>query len=222
MGSIAAEWVKKYHGNSSNLRKTEKQAEGFYNTLYGVKDFIWGNDDAWDIDFEEQGTGSPSTGQDSGWIDSVDIAFFSGHGNSSGACFGRLNQDSGKAVYSEMRLGNKRLKWIAFDACQVLKYEAINNWHPVFKGLRYILGFHTNSKDESKRGRYLAEYLNDGYLVRNAWRKACKETEKSSHKYAYLLAIGQGSDTWNDKWNPMTSKPAPFPVEEFCYINEDC
>ena len=100
MGSIAAEWVKKYHGSASNLRKTEKQAEGFYNTLYGVKDFIWGNDDAWDIDFEEQGTGSPSTGQDSGWIDSVDIAFFSGHGTSSGACFGRLNKDSGKAVYS--------------------------------------------------------------------------------------------------------------------------
>src|ERR687893_1983124 len=106
MGSIAAEWVKKYNGSASNLRKTQKQAEGFYHTLYGIKDFIWGNDNAWDIDFEEPKSGSPSTGQDSKWIDSVDIAFFSGHGTSSGVNFGRLDKDNAKAHYSEIRLGN--------------------------------------------------------------------------------------------------------------------
>jgi hypothetical protein len=41
------------------------------------------------------------------------------------------------------------------------------------------LFFHTVARDEAARGKYLAENLNAGDRVRDAWRKACPETEDS-------------------------------------------
>ena len=150
-----------------------------------MRRFNWGDDLAWDQDFEETGVGSPATGTDTSWIDTVNIAFFSGHGSAGGFMFGIASKDDGTAKPSELKLGNGKLDWIALDACQVLEYDNGNVFNrigwPVFKGLHYILGFDTVARDESKRGRYLAENLNSGDRVRDAWRKACQETEDAAH-----------------------------------------
>ena len=204
MADIGIEWVKQYHGRANNLSNTQAQAEGLYNTLSGVRRFNWGDDLAWDQDFEETGVGSPATGTDTSWIDTVNIAFFSGHGGPGGFMFGIASKDDGTAKPSELRLGNGKLDWIALDACQVLQYDNGDvfsriGW-PVFKGLHYILGFDTVARDESKRGRYLAENLNSGDRVRDAWRKACQETEDSGARYAYLRADQSGTNTFDDHW----------------------
>jgi len=164
MAKIGIEWVKKYHGRAPNLSNTQKQAEGFYNKLSGTRSFNWGDDLAWDQDFEEKGVGSPVTGTDTTWIDSVHIAF---------------------------------------DACEILRRSGVfDRWRDTLKGLHIILGFHTTCGDESKRGRYFAEYLNDGYTVIEAWKKACKETESSGTKWAYLRSGGgSGVNTYNDHWH---------------------
>lgn len=203
MGTIGIEWVQKYHGRASDLSNTQAQAEGFYNTLQGTRSFNWGDDLAWDQDFEEQGAGSPATGSDTSWIDNVDIAFFSGHGSSQGPFFGRSNLDSGTATPGEARWGNRQLEWIAFDACEILQWDGVfNRWGwPVFCGLHYILGFHTTCGDESKRGRYFADGLNNGMTVRLAWIHACQETEGSDTEWAYLRADANGTDTFNDHWH---------------------
>jgi hypothetical protein len=203
MARIGIEWVKKYHGRASNLSNTQKQAEGFYNKLSGTRSFNWGDDLAWDQDFEEQGVGSPATGTDTTWIDSVHIAFFSGHGVPTGHLFGVAGHDDGRAHHTEIKWGNKVLNWIAFDACQLLRENGVfDRWRDAFDGLHIILGFHTTCSDERKRGRYFAEYLNDGYTVLNAWKKACKETEGSGTKWAYLRAGGgSGVNTYNDHWH---------------------
>jgi len=60
MADIGIEWVKQYHGRANNLSNTQAQAEGLYNTLSGVRRFNWGDDLAWDQDFEETGVGSPA------------------------------------------------------------------------------------------------------------------------------------------------------------------
>ena len=125
MAKIGVEWVKKYHGRASNLSNTKKQAEGFYNELSGTRSFNWGNDLAWDQDFEEHGEGSPSTGTDTTWVDSVDIVFFSGHGSSGGPLFGVSNHDDGRATPTEIKWGNKALEWIAFDACELLRRSGV-------------------------------------------------------------------------------------------------
>src|SRR5688500_2549538 len=120
MATIGIEWVEAYHGRASNLSSTEEQAEGFYNTLSATRTFNWGDDLAWDEDFEEQGAGAPAAGTDTVWVDDVDMVFFSGHGSVAGAMFGIADRDDGTARPAEMRLGNRDLDWIVFDACEVL------------------------------------------------------------------------------------------------------
>jgi Family of unknown function (DUF6345) len=202
MARIGIEWVQKYHGRANNLSKTKEQAEAFYNTLTGVRAFNWGDDLAWDQDFEESGKGAPAAGTDTTWIDNVDIAYFSGHGSSTGFLFGVAGSDDGQAAATDIKWGNKDLEWIVLDACQVLESgTAFSRWGwPVFAGLHYILGFHTTCSDEGKRGRYFAQYLNAGWTVRQAWIKASQDTEDSSVQWAYLRADDGASDTFNDHW----------------------
>lgn len=202
MASIGIEWVKQYHGRSANLTNTKPQAEKFYNTLSGTRSFNWGDDLAWDQDFEQQGVGSPAAGTDTTWVDNVDIVFFSGHGSPSGALFGIADLDDGTVRPTEVRWGNKDLEWIAFDACNMLERDGVfSRWGPAFKGVHIILGFHTTTGDEAERGGYFAGYMNEGYTVREAWIKACKETEDASTDWAYLRADGPGTDTYHDHWH---------------------
>jgi hypothetical protein len=201
MGTIGIEWVKKYHGLAANLTNTKPQAEGFYNTLSATRQFAWGDDLAWDQDFEQQNVGSPAAGTDTTWADNVDMVFFSGHGSPSGFLFG-VQIDDAKAKPTEINWGNKDLEWIALDACNILERDGVfDRWGwPVFKGLHYILSFHTTTSDEPDRGHILAQYLNAGNTVRQAWIKACQDTEDSDTQWAYLRADAQGTDTFNDHW----------------------
>jgi hypothetical protein len=201
MGTIGIEWVRKYNGLASNLTNTKAQAEGFYNTLSATRQFAWGDDLAWDQDFEQKNVGAPSAGTDQFWADNVDMMFFSGHGCPTGFCFG-VKTDDAIAKSTEIRWGNLDLDWIALDACQVLEQNGVfDRWGwPVFKGLHYILGFHTVTSDEPNRGRILAQYLNAGNTMRQAWIKACQETEGSGTQWAYLRADAAGTDTYNDHW----------------------
>jgi hypothetical protein len=203
MASIGIEWVKKYNGRATNATNTQTAAEGFYNTLHGVRSFNWGDDLAWDQDFEEQGRGVPATGRDTVQVDSVDIVFFAGHGSSQGPLFGIATRDSGQASPTEMRLGDQNLEWLVFHGCNVLSEAGVfNRWGwPVFAGLHYILGFHTTCHDETNRGRYFADDLNNGWRVRDAWIRACQETEDSDREWAYLRADAQDTDTFNDHWH---------------------
>lgn len=204
MGTIGIEWVNKYHGHAPDLKNNDNNARGFYNTLHGTRQFDYGNDLAWDQDFEESGVGAPTAGTDHIYADNVDIVFFSGHGSSSGPSFGRTDRDDGTARHTDMRLGDRQNEWLICDACEVLRHDGgavFGRWGwPVFKGLHYILGFHTTCSDSGSRGRKFAEKLNAGYTVREAWIRACKETEGSGTWWAYLRADQSGTNTYNDHW----------------------
>jgi hypothetical protein len=201
MGSVGVEWVQKYNGLQGNLSNTKAQAEGFLNTLAATRGFNWGDDLAWDQDFEEAGRGLPTTGTDSTWVDSVDFVYFSGHGSADEFYFGTSNDD-GATKSSETRWGNQNLEWIALDACNVLARDSVfDRWGwPVFGGLHMILGFHTTAGDEANRGRLFAQYLNAGWTVREAWIRCCQDTEGPERQWAYLRAHAPGCDTYNDHW----------------------
>lgn len=202
MASKGIEWVNEYHGRAPDLSNNDKNARGFYDKLSGTKEFEYADDQAWDTDFEESGAGSPSAGSDATYVDDVDIVFFSGHGSSSGAFFGRDDHDDGEAKPGELRLGNKNLEWLAVDACEVLKESNVfSRLRDAFRGLHYILGFHTTCRDVKDRGEKFAKYLNEEYRVRNAWIKACAETEDSDTECAYLRAEDSSSDTFRDHWH---------------------
>ncbi len=201
MGTIGIEWVQEYNGLQGDLINTKAQAEGFYNTLSGVRKFAWGDDLAWDQDFEEAGQGSPAAGTDRTWADNVDAVFFSGHGSPGAFYFGRSIDDA-LAKNTEAYWGDWDLEFIALDACNVLERDGVfDRWGwPVFHGLHLMLGFHTTTGDEPHRGRVFAQYLNAGYTVREAWIRAAQDTEGSDTEWAYLRADGSGISTYADHW----------------------
>lgn len=227
MGTIGIEWVNKYHGRASDLKNNDDNARGFYNTLDGIRQFEYGDDLAWDQDFEQSGAGVPTSGTDQIYADNVDIAFFSGHGSQSGPFFGVATHDDGTARSTEVRLGDRYCNWVVFDACLVLAYDdgaVFDRWGwPAFKGLHYILGFHTTTGDSGDRGRKFAEYLNAGWRVRDAWIRACQDTEGSDVYWAYLRADQSGTDTYNDHWwGKGYVSPDPTAPTSLAYANGPC
>ena len=78
--------------------------------------------------------------------------------------------------------------------------DVYSRWGGAFAGLHYILGFNSLSTGEKNQGKVFAEYLNDGYKIRTAWKKACQEIEGSDRRWAYLRAVEAGTDTENDHW----------------------
>jgi len=225
MGTIGVEWANKFHGRAQDLKNNDDNAQGFANTLQGIKRFDWGDDVAWDQDFEQSGTGSPSSGTDQLWADSVDIAFYSGHGNIDGGFFGIANLDDGIARPSNIRLGDQNCEWVVFDACEVLKDDGnvFGRCRQMFTGLHYVLGFHTTCGDSGDRGRIFAERLNAGDRVRDAWIHACTETEGSDTWLAYMRADAAGTDTFNDHWwgKGFTSTDPSNPTIRF-YLKTSC
>jgi hypothetical protein len=224
MAKIGIEWVRNYHGRAGDLSNTKPQAEGLLNGLSGTKAFNWGDDLAWDEDFEEQGAGAPASGADKVWADTVDIVMFSGHGSPSGALFGIANRDDGLARPGEMRLGNVDAEWAVFDACEMLARDGVfDRLRPVFRGLHYVLGFHTTCRDEDKRGVLLASNLNSGDRVRDAWRKACQETEDSGTEFAYIRADSSGTNTFDDHWHGKGFvSPDPTGSVTLFYLRASC
>jgi hypothetical protein len=225
---IGIEWVNDYSSWFwPDLVNCQKEAERFQNRLTGISVFNWGDDYAWDQDFEQQGAGfwNPA-GSDTSYADDVDIVFYSGHGSSIGPKFGVGNRDSGEVHHDEMRLGDGDLEWAVFDACEVLEEGAkyYNNCWDMFVGLHYILGFHNVTHDSAGRGENFADYLNSGETVRNAWIKACQDTESSSVDWAYLRAESSGTTTYNEKWfsaGTVSSDPDPA-TQTIYYLRGSC
>jgi len=225
--TIGIEWVNDYHSAASNLSNNDDNARGFYNRLQGVRQFQYGDDLAWDQDFEQSGVGSPASGTDQLYADDVDIAFFSGHGSQTSLVFGNKSHDNGAARNTEMRLGDLDLEWIVFDGCQALTFASGAIWNrwgwPVFSGLHFILGFSTNCYDRKDRGEKFADRLNAGWTVRDSWIRACLESENSDVRWAYLRANGEGADTFSDHWwgKGSVSKD-PRPPTQFFYLDGTC
>lgn len=217
MGRIGVEWVNRYHGRAPDLRNCDECAERFYNTLNGARVFNRGNDSAWDEHFEPPG--------DRHYADDVDIIFFAGHGSPGSILFGVDDHDDGTAGSSSIRLGEDNCEWLVLDACQTLERAHRREWYDAFRGLHYILGFHTNANDSRNRGKYFARRLNWGRTVRKAWIQACKLTAANWRELAYLRAddTSEGTDTYNDHWHDEGYvSPDPDNPNWFYYYRTDC
>lgn len=217
MAEIGVEWVNNYHGRAPDLSNCDRCAERFYDELDGTQQFNWGNDLAWDRDFEEPG--------DDDYADDVDIVYFAGHGSPNSILFGVDTHNNGTASSASIRLGNNDCEWLVLDACQTLEEGHRLAWQASFRGLHYILGFHTNADDSRNRGEYFARRLNRGKAVREAWIKACKLTAPNRLRLAYYRAddTRSGTNTYNDHWHGEGFvSPKPSDPDIFYYYNTDC
>lgn len=218
---VGVEWVNEYHGRAGNLSANDDNAIGFYNEIRSISKpgyqytgrFNFGDDSAWDTDFEEPGS-------DSTWIDDVDIAFFSGHGSPNGPFFGVANHNDGEVRPDQVKWGNKDLEWIVFDACEVLKHTSENSvarWWGAFKGLHMILGFHSYCYDKANRGLEFARKLKEGWSIKAAWIYACEQTEEPNTVWAILGA----AESWGAEGDEIQTDTGNDHLHGFGYVSAD-
>jgi hypothetical protein len=168
---VGVEWIVHYDDPDLNdLPYADDSAEGFYNILGSVgwtQRFDRGDNDAWERDFKRNDPGwngadnSESPGRRG--VDSVDIAWFQGHGGGSPEDGGgdlifnvaqddtdlqsynydRLDQWNENGPQDEARWGDWDLEWIFLHACYSLKTGPLHDESGGYKG-NYDFGWALN------------------------------------------------------------------------------
>ncbi len=226
MMKFGAECIGNYPGQ--RLPRSHDQAWGFLSAMSGLgqKVYFWEEGDVYDTDFEESGRDSAApSGADAEVVETVDLAYFSGHGSENGLEVTVAGQDNQVAARSEIYWGNQGLKWLVLDCCSCLAStvhsnrtgaDAITRWTPSLGGLRLLLGFRTAPLDEPNRGATFATHLRAGDTLPTAWRKAVEETD-SAARWAYIYDNRTGKDKLKDKWNTLSNvNPTKAAVGYWC------
>lgn len=216
---VGVEWVQKYTPcGMGNLYNTRYDAESFYNALGSkgwTKSFDWGTsstvDNAWEKDYEKIGVGGwDYKPYPEGGADTVDFAYFSGHGSTNAFWFGTNHDGNGwlpcRVDKSEASWGETDLEWIVLSVCDLLKHNSwtnvFNRWGPALKGTHQILSYDTISYDYVMGDRFVF-WMTKSYWswpwgnkknIRDAWFQANIDKQPSS-VWSAVLGTDRG---WND------------------------
>lgn len=191
--SVGAEWV----GLCGGLDHSAANVDGLLKRFKasGVeKRFNWGDQRAWEIDFKDPALG----GQDASFADSVDLTFYTGHANGVGLMFCSSMSDR-FLHFSEAHWGNSNMEWMVVAACGPLQDDGGAwrfRWSGVFDGLHLLLGYATESFDDTTEGAMFAGYALDDASpapLRQAWATTAIEVQPDDEViYAVMGAYGRG------------------------------
>ena len=244
---VGIEWIGlSYHtyDGANMLTGSQSCSEGFYNHMGSVGgyslEFNWGEYSAWESDFRDT---TINHGNDSQWIDAVDMVYYQGHGGTRAVSF-TSNHDEDRARFDQMKLGDGDLDMIAFDSCSVLAwydpYVAKNifeRWSPALQGVHQVLGFATSAQNTNSMGLKFAQYMTGLYplpalTIMESWFRAAVEFQPSDRKVAMFYGTNstnpfqpQLDDPINDHakgFGYVCSDPTPERIEWFVYIRSSC
>lgn len=192
-GVVGAEWV----GRCGGLEQAAANVDGLLKRFAagGVEPrFNWGDLRAWEIDFKDPLLG----GQDTSFADSVDLTFYTGHATGSGFMFCSTMSDR-FLHFSDARWGNSNLEWMVVAACGPLQDDAgawRYRWSGAFDGLHLLLGYATESFDDTTEGAMFAGRLLDDASpepLRQAWATTAIEVQPDDKViYAVMGVYGPG------------------------------
>lgn len=220
-------WVKSYP--SGTLYDAQLSAERFYNKIGGTsswtKKFNKNDSNAYEKYLKRS---DYTGGQDSSYIDNVDIAMFVGHGTDRNGQIALkfITSDTDEYLqYNEAKWGDKDLEWIGLDACRVLNDASRWHWANSLNGTHLIAGFATDSMAKVEcgvegcttytMGEYWADYMvDDGFFdlertVKNAWFEAADDSQFPNSDIV-VKVIGENADCGGDDlWGqgPVISDP---------------
>jgi hypothetical protein len=148
--------------------------------------FVYGNTNAWSTDWRRSANG----GSENSYIDTIDLAYFAGHGSANGIIFG-VGSPAPTTVTKNDALaswGTLDADWLGLAACNVLDDPMSNlqGWGEAMNGVRLILGFKTVMNDVP-HGVEFGRYIRDGYSFTQAWFKAADKLQ-SQNRVARVLA----------------------------------
>ncbi len=158
--------------------------------------FVYGNGSAWESDWKRSSAG----GNEWYYVDSVDLAYFAGHGSTNGILFGvgGNTHDDAWLTYSDAAgaWGDGDLDWVGLAACNVLDDPNLGNWANTMNGLRVLMGFKTVMADVP-HGEWFGQYLRENETVGQAWFKAADKLQPQN-----TIARVMAEETWmyNDRW----------------------
>jgi hypothetical protein len=151
--------------------------------------FVYGNTNAWSTDWRRSANG----GSENFYIDTIDLAYFAGHGSANGILFG-VGSPAPATVTKNDGLtswGTADADWLGLAACNVLDdpYSNLQGWANAMNGVRLLLGFKTVMNDVP-HGEEFGRYIRDGYSLTQAWFKAADKLQ-SQNRVARVLAEEQ-------------------------------
>lgn len=163
--------------------------------------FVYGNTNAWSTDWRRSANG----GSENSYIDTIDLAYFAGHGSSSGIIFG-VGSPTPVTVSKNDALnswGDRDLDWIGLAACNVLDDPVSNlqGWGEAMNGVRLIMGFKTVMNDVP-HGVEFGKAIRDNYTMTQAWFRAA-DALQSQNRVARVLAEQQAY--FDDRWGQHTA-----------------
>lgn len=198
---VGAEYVN-WYGGGSDLYQTDDDAYWLYTVLgwFGwTKRFIYDNQWAWEQDWKA--SWRPGGGTESAYVDTVDLAYFSGHGGTAwdslygrnlvGLVFGNggRNHDDAYLVPGDAyrAWGDGDLEWVVFSACQLLNDASRGYWANAMNGLHLILGFKTTMNDVNQ-GWHFGWRIGWNWTLTQAWFAATDITQPHQGKIARVVA----------------------------------
>lgn len=159
-----------------------------------ISRFAYGNSNAWEKDWKRAAAG----GWENNYIDTVDLAYFAGHGSTNALWFGVGSQDDTQLTHQDAfrSWGDRDLDWVGIAACNVLDDPNLGNWANAMEGLRLILGYKTVMADVS-HGVWFGEYIRLNYTLPQAWFKA---SDKLQPQGVIARVVAEEPWMYNDKW----------------------
>lgn len=239
---VGIEWIGLSYDDM--LTGSQSCSEGFYNHMGSVGgyslEFNWGEYGAWESDFRDT---TINFGNDSQWIDAVDMVYYQGHGSSRAVSF-TSNHDDDEARFANMKLGDGDLDTIAFDSCSVLAWydpyiakNVFERWSPALQGVHQVCGFATSAKNTEKMGLSFAQYMTGLYplpalTIMESWFRAAVECQPGDRKIAMFYGTNstnpfqpQLDDPINDHakgFGYVCEDPTPDRIEWYVYITSNC
>ena len=210
---VGAQWI----GLSQGLPGSVKNVDGFTRTMAGAAElkFNYGEDATSKLDFVDPVFG----GRDDTGIDSVDLAFYTGHATGSGWTF--ESSTDRFLFYDEAKWGNQDLEWLIVAACGPLQTTTSGlswwqRWGPAFDGLHMLLGYANITLDNPYEGGLLGTYLVDKQLpLRQAWILSATETQSPDEIIAIMGVWGKdGLSHYNDHFWGQGEVAPDIPANE--------
>lgn len=211
---VGVEYVNYYPWPTSDLWNTDDDALGLYNVLGGggwYRNFAYSNSLAWEKDWKASWRG----GTEHVYVDTVDLAYFSGHGGRGwdsyygrylvGPVFGHGGRDHDDPYLvpgdAYRAYGDGDLEWVAFSACQVLNDTSRPYWANAMNGLHLLLGFKTTMRDVDQ-GTHFGLRIRWGWTIPQAWFGATDITHPQYGAMARVLA-NELCHYYYDRWGSV-------------------
>jgi hypothetical protein len=138
-----------------------------------VSRYLWCGGNAWEEDFKKASRG----GNEQNYLDTVDLAFYVGHGSTGSFTFDSNVDDHDLTPADCNRAwGDGDNEWVGLTSCQVLSNPNLANWAACMYGNHLILGFVSNAAAKmgtATQGYNWAYYITNNWTVFGAWNKAC-------------------------------------------------